>query len=110
MGNIAEALGRLLAPILIPIIKEALRDFFKDTAEIGQPNPTLQQLWDAGWLRNANDLHSTGNCGSDNWLDEGGKGGGSGCQGRTCSLGGGSSAWNDGKGAGAGDGGEGQIS
>ena len=96
--NIADALGRLLAPILIPIIKEALRDFFKDSAEVGQPNPDLQQLWDAG-VRDANDIHTAGHCGCDDWMDEGGICGGSRCQGGTHSLGGGSSAWHDDTGA-----------
>jgi hypothetical protein len=42
MGALAEALGRFLAPIVIPLIKQALREFFRDSAEIAQPNKELQ--------------------------------------------------------------------
>lgn len=41
MAAFADALGRFLAPILVPLIKQALAEFFRDSAEFSKPNKEL---------------------------------------------------------------------
>lgn len=43
VGALAEVLGRFLAPILVPLIKQALAEFFSDSVEIAKPNQELQR-------------------------------------------------------------------
>jgi len=53
--KIAAILGAFIAPILKPIILEALREFTQDTAEVAKPNADLE----SEWLRNTDHIDQT---------------------------------------------------
>ena len=54
MEALARWLGAFLAPILTPIIKDALNDFFQGRSDVSKPNANLERVWAEG------DVHSTG--------------------------------------------------